>query len=288
MMISQRWCDLFREYNVKVGVSLDGPARLHDRNRVDRAGRGTFDRVMRGVRMLQDAGLNPSVIAVITKDSLRHGREFWQFFADAGISVVGLNPEEAEGSHMCSSIHDDNSEREYRGFVDEILSMGIGRHSYPRLREYDNFIQLMSLLDASKVQAHDNVPMAILNFDHRGNVSTFSPELLTAIHEPYGNFVFGNVHTGELDAILQNPKFVDVNKAVQSGVAKCRAECGYFAFCGGGSPSNKIVETGSFDVAETRSCRLRVKATVSAFIDFLEQRAKNATTSGDVTDGMQS
>ncbi|PNG23752.1 GRRM system radical SAM/SPASM domain protein [Streptomyces sp. A244] len=267
MMINQSWCDLFSEYKVNVGVSLDGPAELHDQNRVDRAGRGTFDRVMRGVRLLQDSGLNPSVIAVVTKGSLTHGREFWQFFADAGITVVGLNPEEAEGSHERSSIHDDDSEHEFRAFVDEILTLGIGQRGYPRLREYDNFRQLASSFRTNQVRCHDNVPMAILSFDHRGNVSTFSPELLTARHEPFGDFLFGNVHDDEIDTIVESPKFTAVNKAVQSGVAKCQSECGYFDFCGGGSPSNKIAEAGTFDVAETRSCRLRVKVMVSAFVD---------------------
>lgn len=289
MMVNREWCELFREYDVQVGVSLDGPAFLHDRHRVDRAGRGTFDRVMRGVRMLQDAGLTPSVIAVVTSHSLRYSREFWQFFADAGLPVVGLNPEEAEGCHSESSIHDDESEHEYRAFVQDIVATGIGRAGYPRLREYDSFRQLAGGLGQTETRAHDNVPMAILSFDHVGNFSTFSPELLTARHQPYGDFVFGDVHRDQIDELVRNEKFRAVDWAIQCGVARCRDECDYFSFCGGGSPSNKIAEAGTFDVSETRSCRLRVKIPVSAFIDELEQqRSKGSATTGIATGGVRS
>ena len=47
-LIDDKWCDLFKRWSVRVGVSVDGPRTIHDANRVDRAGRGTFDRVMRG------------------------------------------------------------------------------------------------------------------------------------------------------------------------------------------------------------------------------------------------
>jgi len=232
---------------------------------------------MRGVKMLQAAGLDPPIIAVVTEDSLRHAREFWQFFADLGVTSVGLNPEESEGSHIGSSLFIRGSEEEYRRFLDEILDMGIGRHGYPHLREYDNFVKLLGARKADDVQAHDNVPMAIVNFDYRGNFSTFSPELLTAHHESYGNFLFGNILTDRLDDIVKDARFSAVNASVQDGVAQCKAECGYYRFCGGGSPSNKISETGSFAVSETQSCRLRVKVPVSAFLDFLQQHSSGVS-----------
>jgi uncharacterized protein len=34
--INDNWCQLFRQYNVDVGVSIDGPQNIHDLNRIDR------------------------------------------------------------------------------------------------------------------------------------------------------------------------------------------------------------------------------------------------------------
>ena len=50
MLIDDGWCALFRDWEVGVGVSLDGPRELHDANRKTRSGAGTFDRTVAGIR----------------------------------------------------------------------------------------------------------------------------------------------------------------------------------------------------------------------------------------------
>ena len=52
VLIDDEWCDFFRKHQVNVGVSVDGPAFLHDRNRKTRKGAGTQHRVMDGIRKL--------------------------------------------------------------------------------------------------------------------------------------------------------------------------------------------------------------------------------------------
>ena len=72
MLVNDRWCDLFEEYDIHLGVSIDGPQFLHDRHRKDRAGLGTHSRVLEGVRILQQRGFDFHVIAVVTSDALAH------------------------------------------------------------------------------------------------------------------------------------------------------------------------------------------------------------------------
>ena len=47
MLIDDAWCDFLIAEEVGVGVSIDGPRHLHDRNRLTRSGQGTFDRTLR-------------------------------------------------------------------------------------------------------------------------------------------------------------------------------------------------------------------------------------------------
>ena len=47
-LLNDEWCEFLRKNNFLVGISIDGPRRLHDTYRVDRAGKPTFDRAMRG------------------------------------------------------------------------------------------------------------------------------------------------------------------------------------------------------------------------------------------------
>lgn len=77
--INDDWCRLFAKFDVDVGVSIDGPKTIHDTHRVDRAGRGSFDRAMRGLRLLQKHSVRHHVIAVLSKASLESPNQLWNF-----------------------------------------------------------------------------------------------------------------------------------------------------------------------------------------------------------------
>jgi uncharacterized protein len=55
VLIDDEWIDIFSRHQVRVGVSIDGPKPLHDKHRPDKRGRGSYDGVVRGLRVLQDA-----------------------------------------------------------------------------------------------------------------------------------------------------------------------------------------------------------------------------------------
>lgn len=270
-LITAEWCEFFKKYNAQVGVSIDGPQFTHDANRVDRSGKGTFDRALRGIRLLQDVDIQPPAIMVVTESALDYPEEVWKFFTETNIYRVGFNPEESEGFHEDSTLHNSQAEAKYGEFLKRILALSALNTTPTRIREFTGILNCLTSTDTIN-HAQDNAPMAILSFDCEGNVSTFSPELLTAKHQPYGDFLFGNVYDSSLEEIFNSAKFQVINNAIQEGVELCRQSCEYFAFCGGGSPSNKIAEQGTFVTTETNTCRLRVKIPVNLVLNQLEQQ----------------
>lgn len=52
--LNRRHLDVCREFGVRVSVSLDGDRAANDRHRLDRRGRSSHDRVLRGIRLLQE------------------------------------------------------------------------------------------------------------------------------------------------------------------------------------------------------------------------------------------
>jgi uncharacterized protein len=53
VLLDQQWCDLFREYGVKVGVSLDGDRAANDRHRRFADDRSSFEQVRAGLALLR-------------------------------------------------------------------------------------------------------------------------------------------------------------------------------------------------------------------------------------------
>src|SRR5256886_6972710 len=128
-LIDDSWCAFFAEQQVNVGVSVDGPQRLHDINRVTRAGRGTFDRTIAGIRRLRHHGVPFHVISVLSPESLAAPREMFDFYVSEGIDRVCFNVEESEGDHVSRSFGQAGIVHIYFHFPGEFSQMAA---AYPR------------------------------------------------------------------------------------------------------------------------------------------------------------
>jgi uncharacterized protein len=61
-----------------------------------------------------------------------------------------------------------------------------------------------------------------------------------------------------------------VRNDIQAGIEACRELCQYFSVCGGGAPSNKFSELGTFRGTETFACRSTVKGLADGCMDFID------------------
>jgi uncharacterized protein len=272
-LITQAWCDFFIEHHVDVGVSIDGPAFIHDAHRVNRKGGGSHEAAMRGIRLLQANGIPFHVIAVVSKQSLDHPDEIYRFFVENEMLDVGFNIEETEGVNTTSTLEDRSEvDRRVAGFMQRIWDLTAQDGGLFKLREFETIASMVYY--ESRLERTDmNAPFVIVNFDYKGNFSTFDPEMLGVKAEPYGEFVFGNVLTDSLESICHTEKFQRVNADMQAGVAMCRETCDYFGACGGGAGSNKYWENGTFASAETQACRFRTKIVTDIVLEALERTA---------------
>jgi uncharacterized protein len=81
-LVDQEWADFFSEHDFLVGVSIDGPRELHDAYRVDKGGKGSFDKVVRGLGFLQRAGVEWNALTTIHAANAEHGRDVYCFLRD--------------------------------------------------------------------------------------------------------------------------------------------------------------------------------------------------------------
>ncbi|HEY9663247.1 MAG TPA: cyclophane-forming radical SAM/SPASM peptide maturase GrrM/OscB, partial [Allocoleopsis sp.] len=250
ILINQDWCDCFKRHNIHVGISIDGPAFLHDAHRKTRTGLGSHASVMRGIACLQQNNIPFSVISVLTQESLDYADEIFTFFMEHGITDVGFNMEETEGAHRSSSLDTVTNAARYRAFMQRFWDLTAQAQGQFKLREFESICSLV-YADARLNNTDMNRPFVIVSIDHQGNFSTFDPELLSVKTEQYGDFVFGNVQTDSLESVCSSKKFQSIYRDMVSGVEQCRATCQYFGVCGGGAGSNKYWENGTFNSTDT-------------------------------------
>jgi uncharacterized protein len=95
-------------------VSIDGAREQHDRHRVDAAGRGSFDKVMRGLHVLKAHGVPFQLTAVASKETAPH----------LGDTLRALLPLGASKIIVASNFRDDWTEHDLEGYRAGLRALG--------------------------------------------------------------------------------------------------------------------------------------------------------------------
>lgn len=98
VLLNDEWVRLFRQYRVRVGVSLDGPPEVHDMFRVDHSNQGSHSKTVQGIRVLQEGGIEPAVNCVV--NPALSGKGIYLYFRSLGIKWMDvLLPYASHDSH---------------------------------------------------------------------------------------------------------------------------------------------------------------------------------------------
>lgn len=262
-LLNSDHCDLISDNNIQVGVSVDGPEFIHNMNRKGRNGLGTFNATMKGIELLHKYSIPFNTISVLTEHSTHHPKSMFEFFSDIKTNYVCFNIDEVEGDNALSSFSDDSEFVQFEFFLS---------YFYRRLKNEANFKvreldQMYSyIFSDSQVFSTLQNPMSILSVNQKGDLSTFSPELVS-----YEKFSFSNIYSGGISEIQHSSNYKEAAASIKLGVESCARECSYFDVCGGGAPSNKYFENGSFNSTETTFCKMMKKRLCNVMLNEIER-----------------
>lgn len=91
-LIDDGWAAFLAEHRFLVGVSVDGPADLHDRYRVDRGGRPTHERVLRGIDRLRRHGVAFNLLCTVNAGNAAEPRRVYRFLRGLGTPFLQFIP----------------------------------------------------------------------------------------------------------------------------------------------------------------------------------------------------
>ena len=221
---------LFAEYNIPVGSSLDGPKELNDYQR----GTGYYEKTMKGYQIAEDNDLQVSFICTFTSHSIDFKEEIFNYFLENGLDLK-LHP-------ALPSIRDEDPEK-----------WALSPEEYGELLIY-LLDEYLDHVDEIQVKNIDHICKSI--FTRRGAVCTFvdcmddtfavGPD--GSIYPCYRfvgmpEWVMGNVrdHPSQEELANSEPwKFLQKYKEYVDENCK---KCIYIKFCRGGCPYNALVES---------------------------------------------
>ncbi len=143
MLLDASWCSLFREFHWLLGVSIDGPEELHDRYRFNKAGHGTWKRVVQSIELLQKENVDFNVLCVLSQANVEHPRELYRFFKSLGVQhmqFIPLAEFDAEGKPLPFTV----TPEQYGRFLVELFDVWWPERRNVRIRFFDNVAEALA------------------------------------------------------------------------------------------------------------------------------------------------
>jgi uncharacterized protein len=92
IMLTDEWCAFLREQEFLVGLSIDGPADLHDCYRKDKAGRPTHALTLRAWKRLKAHDVEVNTVTVVHRRNSAKALEVYEFLKAIGSRVMQFIP----------------------------------------------------------------------------------------------------------------------------------------------------------------------------------------------------
>lgn len=231
--LNDDWGKWFAENHVLVGISLDGPKEIHDRYRVDHNGKGTFNKVMDSIRMLQRNNVDFNILSVVSAANARRGKQVYEFFKKQDFRyqqyIECLDPiGEVQGGHEYSL----TTER-YEAFLKSqfdawYLDMKSGRYVFNRY--FENLLMLIAGQGAESCSLR-GVCGAQWVIEADGSVY---PCDFYALDDWY----MGNINTHSFPQLEQKRQELGFIRCSQQIPEDCK-QCKWFPLCRNGCRRNR-------------------------------------------------
>ncbi len=229
-LIDEAWCDLFLERGFLIGISIDGPAQVHDAFRLDGAGRPSWHRAWRGLEMLQEKGVEYNVLSTLNRANVVHGANLYRFLVNRGVRYLQFIPilERLPGSDEPTAFS--SGGEAYGRFLLEIFEQWAARDvGKVSVRFFDDALHTILFGRASTCVHSDRCAAA--------HVLEWNGDLYACDHFVYREWRLGNIHETPLAELRQGDLLEAFSRLKTDLPAMCR-DCEFLEFCHGGCPKH--------------------------------------------------
>jgi len=244
-LLDGKMIDILAACDVGISISLDGPADIHDRHRIDRRGQPSHDRVMQGIRNIrahpQGGRLFTGVLAVV--DLAGDPLETYEFLKEIGAPSIDFLYR--DGNHDVLPVGKAGPlSTEYGDWMCRLLDAYLIDAEPTPIRVLDDMLKLIFGGRARK-EGVGTDSYGIVVIDTDGSVNK-NDTLKSAFGAADRFTTRWNVHEHKLVDIVAEPDFVDYHHSQLASARQC-LECPELAVCGGGMPTHRWSAVRGFD-----------------------------------------
>jgi len=237
VLLDEEWCRFLAAEGFTVGLSLDGPAGLHDPYRITRGGHSTHRQAMRGYELLRKHGVATDILCVVHNLNVSQPLTVYRFFREIGASFLGFLPAVEQAPE---------------------LPGGVGPYTPPAdaygaflCRIFDEWIERDTARIA--VQAFEEAARPALGMEHSLCVFRETCGQIPVVEHngdffPCDHYVdrehrLGNIGETPLAELLNGPAQRAFGEAKRDTLPRFCRECEVLAMCHGGCPKYRFTRT---------------------------------------------
>lgn len=255
-LLDDEWCDFLAENHFLVGISIDGPADLHDHYRVNKAGRGSHAQVIRGWRLLQAHGVETNILCTVNSVNVDQPLRVYRYFRDdlgaqfiQFIPIVErVTPDEASAAEA-GWLRPDGSRVLYTQTGEQVTS----RTVHPR--QWGEFLNAVF----DEWVSHDVGQVFVQHFDvtlgamfGQYSLCVHAPECGRALtiehngdvyscdHFVEPDYLLGNITEHGFTEMLASPAQREFGRSKRTALTRQCQECPVRWACNGGCPKDRF------------------------------------------------
>ncbi|GMU93238.1 MAG: anaerobic sulfatase maturase [Candidatus Hydrogenedentota bacterium] len=249
VLLDDEWCRFLARHQFLIGVSIDGPAHIHDAYRKDKGGRPTFDRVLRSIERMKRFNVEFNTLTCVHRQNQRRPLEVYRFLREIGsgfmqfIPVVERMADAATGADLSLVSPDSRVEAhvtpwsvtpaDFGRFLSAIFDEWV-RHDVGRV-----YVQLFDIA----LQAWLGMEPALCVFAKTcGNamVLEHKGDLYACDHYVYPENRVGNIMERPLRDLARSQSQIAFGLAKHADLPSCCRKCPVLFACNGECPKHRF------------------------------------------------
>lgn len=248
-LIDDEWCEIFKQSNYLVGLSLDGD-EMANSLRIDHNLEPTFQTVIKSAKLMQQHAVDFNILCVLTKQVAARITEIYKFYQQNNFKFLQFIPmlkpfNLDENGYILKTptfkqpfpSKEDNyslSGKDYELFLKKCFNLYLNdfiNSRYTSIRTFDNFAKLAQGLSAEQCGMNGHCAHQF--------VIEASGEIYPCDFYCLDQYLLGNIQSTNFDELIIHPIALKFIKESIDLSQKCK-KCNYYALCRNGCKRERI------------------------------------------------
>lgn len=294
-LLTDEWCEFLKEHNWLVGISIDGPQEFHDEYRRTASDKPSWQKVMRGIRLLRKHGVEWNAMAVVNDFNAGYPLEFYHFFKEMGAKYIQFAPvvermaAHSDGRHLATLVDQECpvadfsvSPAQWGDFLCAIFDEWV-RHDVGQ-----TYVEIFDCTLANWVGERPGICVYAKECGHAG-VMEFNGDVYSCDHFVFPEYKLGNIRDKTLVEMLYGEQQRQFSCLKHATLPKQCKECEWEFACHGECPKNRFVNDryGNSGLNYLCSGYRHFYEHVAPYMDFMKKEFMNQRPPANVMEAVK-